>query len=241
MGKIIAPIDRVWTQQPQNIVGINWSNPLTEGLVSAFVNGLDVCTGTPTGVASGIVTKEGTTWRNYTAKYNSVLDVADITLIGHFYVTSNQGNYAGITAGSYTGPSDSQDISIGLDAAMNRMYATNRHNTGGETYFDSFSNFPYEAVWAIEGSLGPGITANLYKNGSHFGTVPPTGSAAFRKTAANAASAFTSGTSVSGAWVFRFARRLSAIEIANISINPWQLFQSSNNYTPLTKLPKRNI
>ena len=37
MSQIIAPQRRIWTRQPQHPTGIDWSNPITRGLVVAWV------------------------------------------------------------------------------------------------------------------------------------------------------------------------------------------------------------
>jgi len=229
-------LQRPWDSQPQGVVSIDWSNPITWGLASALVNGIDVVTSRSSGLVQVSVSTKGCTERGV-LPYRADADVSEVTLIAHHKYTSNNGDYAGNTYGFYTSGASCSDIGIAYGAisggAAADIYGVRRDNADGTTVLEADVTLPYEAVWAITGRLGVSGSALTYKNGIPATSVARAGSGTF---STNSLRTLSKGVSTSTgkeyAWAYRFTRILSVAEIKSLSDDPWQIFERQHVYIP---------
>lgn len=221
--------DVVWTSQPQQAVGIDWSNPITRGLVVAFnhpnkldhvKNSLASRNGTVTSSANGV---------SFGA--SSSLSVTD-TPLEKFTIVS------GAFASASTGTLFSRTSGVGGSHRQNYVLSLN----GGTTPrfgFETSGSYPYIAssisvssgAFVVAAASYDGATQKVYTNGITGGAqvaATPTTSIASVDTQVGAVYGTDRAVPYTGAGIkfaYLWNRALSDAEILSISQNPWQIFK----------------
>lgn len=222
-------MNKIWTQQPQVPVQIDWSNPITRGLVDV-INAADlrsvinkvpaVTTGAvDPGIASnGRVRRTPATGNNkdaYTGTW-SMINVP-LTLIAMYRITNAAyssriaGNLASSTYGYGIAPNTTNFCAIIARSGVNTILTGATVNTALKV--DAITVDATNASFYENGKLTAGPTA-------HGGMATPTGDFTFG--AENGASNTDAADYYLSAL---FNRVLSNSEIRSISNNPWQIFQ----------------
>lgn len=211
--------------QPQGAIRIDWSNPLTSGLIFAFTGGIEAISG-----------KRALNLRNTPTTKG----------IGH-KVSSGGGSVANISSLSSPGTSSITIFSLLADVTVGTGYqgivgkwdnlAEQRFAMGvvnGQLTLTRYSNTD-AALGAVSSSplislavVQDSTSARGYANGVQIGT-----NAASRIYAANTdtwylgcfrSGALSENLPATNIATFVFSRALSAAEIKRLSDNPWQLF-----------------
>jgi hypothetical protein len=232
-----------WLQQPQEVVGVNWENPLTQGLrvcwnaatpqINAAGLPPSVVTGTPVVTQSGLA----------------------------LLVT---GTTASVQLPIASFPNSSTMFTLAVPNSVSSFNALGFLNSGGNTsLFDRGLLGTSGGVWQIETQSNAGYA---YPNGGGSGSmaagklVSIASSMTFGSTASQytngilAATGATTGTgssqTVSPTWVVGYGdgvgsnanvllslfwdRELSATEHISLALNPWQLFAPQSIWVPVT-------
>ena len=241
----------VWTSQPQQAVGIDWSNPITRGLVIAFnhpskldhaKNRLASVNGTVTSSANGVSFGE-----------SSSLSVTDtplekFTIVSGAFASASTGTLFSRTSGS--GGAYRQNYVLSLNGGTTPRFG-----------FETSGSYPYIAssisvssgAFVVAAASYDGATQKVYTNGISGGSqaaATPTTSIASVDTQVGAVDGTDRAVRYTGAGIkfaYLWNRALSDAEISSISRNPWQIFKPITrrieNRTPLKPqpfLPKYN-
>jgi hypothetical protein len=212
MSSLILP--RIWTSQPPGPTPIDWSNPVTRGIISVQDGrGYDHITGMGTLANSGAVT-------------TSVSRFGVDRSFGTNSLTFPLAPYSGTYNDSllFIGSSETIDwgngnINNGLGfraAGANHGFANDYQTTTGPGVLWSGIGL------AIGVSYGQFVVSDLWVNGNKLTGLTRNAPAAIPQNA----SVMTSEASQRGVLSVRWTRRLSANEIISLSANPWQIFKA---------------
>ena len=224
-----VPQTRVWTRQPQFPVGINWANPLTRGLVAAYI---------PAGAASA---NRNTHSKNKTlsgAAYSNATYIADAGIFpsNSFFVLAN---LTGTTADAvaigrirYSSPSGGACLRF-----YNATLEVDSPSGGNWTYIFT-SSVVATGLNSYAGAVS-GAYGALYKNGQSVGVATTTLAAAYATPlddgidigfntypSSGAILGQVQGVIYAGA---HWNRVLSDMEMYLVNKNPWQLFAPAND------------
>lgn len=229
-------IQTPWARQPQQAVGIDWSNPITRGLVDV----IDM-TGKPRSVILGTPATTFGTAPSYSAATAKGLAVDTRSAFGGVYFSRSDGKYATaaqthIAVAEFTAASA---YYAGYFATATSDGATNSfslQSTGGGsdalvypggTFATGAESALFNTGINVVGLSGSG-TFNLYKNGKlvSSGSSTPASQSTSRLVVFGERSA-NSGYATKGRSVLHlfYNRHLSATEHAIIAENPWQIFK----------------
>jgi hypothetical protein len=217
-----------FTSQPQQSVGINWSNPLSEGLVAASIAGgsagdLTVYTapnGFSTGVgAAGIeaVTTVAST-QHWQTTGETRIKSAPFTVLAVIRPSAFL-NQAVFTA--YASGNEYQELMLTNSGGAHFVSAVG----AGTSTATATSLYTAGETFAIGGRVSPG-DRSVWKNGVRRGT-----NGGWRTPVAALSNRWGLWTGTTerfgGGWYLRLAwdRALSDAEMAEIGRNPWQLFR----------------
>lgn len=222
------------TSQPQTAPQIDWSNPLTRGLVVARVPGdnpsggfnLVVEGGDARGrytTKSGVLSTDSAVGTNTFSFY--VLFKTTATILSEVRCLIGRGNTS-LGANTAFG----FDISHTNSAYAGSFYVGDSYTNIGKPAGTLAANTEYSIAGTFDGSNGRG-----YSNGVQ--TVGPT-AATVNNTVANLRlnqDSAGQGQSTSRVYVvFYWNRVLSSSEIVSLNNNPWQLFAPSSIYLPVS-------
>ncbi len=240
MSNLILP--QKWTSQPQTPVQIDWSNPLTQGLIGAINAGAPVSTrvGNPPFVATAQGIGHNANGSSYlvTNATSPIASAATIFFVGN--LIHNTTGIGGLLGGIGTNSSGSQLFIIqnnnypgtAKPRALIRLVDAGGVSTAESATLSVGASSTAIEAWAAT-YAGTAASITLYRNG-----VDDTGGRA-NSAASGSATSFnrvclggvdrgTDGFSPSGqitllslAW----NRALSPSEIKSLSKNPWQIFE----------------
>lgn len=233
-----------WTQQPQEAVGIDWGNPLARGLLLAVAGN---------GASGGqqYATPFGIGVRGATAPAPAVRHgVANSTiLVVHALPLPDGGNFWSANESVYGDTSAGWPGDLGLfmrsPASYGRIVVGAR-NTSGVVVdtgvdIDAYpGNLPlggrFVAAATIESDLlvrgfGDGVYAGSSTKLQGYSYNPPASGAAAPRVGVPAG--VVSDTVTAQLLVLRWGRVLGDDEIAQISANPWQLFEPRRIWVPV--------
>lgn len=230
MPRVLLPTR--WTQQPQVPVEIDWSNPITQGLVAAFdpSSGKNLRTNNNF-IAPTSISKYGKNYLlNSTQIYtsgdisNTVLDIYSswtvcvrVVINENFVPTSNQ-QIISLRWGNY----EQFIIKITYYAGTYR-YDTGNHN-GSTTYNTGSGNANLGESKYIVGTFN-GSTVTQYLNAKFLSSASLT---PYTQAVGPKVIIIGSGSvNVSVSDILVFNRAISASEVASLSSNPWQIFAPS--------------
>lgn len=234
----------VTRNQPQGIVRINWDNPITKGLVFAWVPScgpIDVVSGkagTPSGsaLASGgsngrisrIANGSGSfNWANRAdLKFNGA---PGQTLFAEIFITDS----AAVTGAPFGRVVSEHDYRMFVDGASQTIGFSTGGNSGSVTNFPGGAGglVPYANRVLPCVNTYDLTTSRLYLDGklkasgaqSNGFSTSSDGFALFAR--GNGGSNNANGVNMSAAMIFR--RCLSAEEVAFLSLNPWCVFEET--------------
>jgi hypothetical protein len=213
-----------WTRQPQTAVTVDWSNPLTSGLIVARIPGDN-----PAGNLNLVV--DGQSARGRSSTRNGLLSTASAVASNSFsFLTlfKTQQSLGGairclIGRGNSSG-ADNTGFGFNVDhsnaAYAGAFYAGDGYTIIGKPAGTLAANTEYCIAGTFNGSVGVG-----YSNGVK--TVGPTSTTIVNtvpRLTLNTDSALVSTNTSSVYVVLYWARALSDAEIASVSNNPWQIF-----------------
>lgn len=227
-------VDRVpWTQQPQVDVGIDWTNPISQGLV--FLENAAATNALSTGAPTLIFTKGGRAFSNLSAaNYRSyqraipITSAKEVTMIVMASATANFASNAIFAVGSSTVANSFFAIASSTTNVVGpwiRDSAGTDQNIGGA---------PFDGVMRVYGGVHSNAENRMEAWTSTEGltaSTSPTTKTTFtaldrvafgcllRSTAAQGASNPT--IAMGAIW----NRALSATEMRSVLANPWQLFE----------------
>lgn len=233
----ILPIEEPWTSQPQEEVGIDWSNPITKGVTAAIIgNNAEILTrstratfGTAPASAAG---SNGRCWDSSAASGGQYYSVSDnrwtTSAQSHFMlaeITSSSGVYAGLI-GSAKGDGTSGSLAI-QRSGSGTSYAVFNAPTATASFGDvtDIVNAGVKAICVTcEGTNSAAYLNGIYWGGGSLsgGVTTQSSGRLFSLCARDASTTYYHG----GRVFVRFAwnRALSAQEVASLSANPWQIF-----------------
>ncbi len=233
-----------WTQQPQEAVGIDWGNPLARGLLLAVAGN---------GAAGGqqYATPFGIGVRGATAPAPAVRHgVANSTiLVVHALPLPDGGNFWSANDSVYADTSAAWPADLGLfmrsPASYGRIVVGARNTSGmvvdTGTDIDAYpGSLPlggrFVAAATIESDLlvrgfGDGVYAGSSTKLQGYSYNPPAVGAAAPRVGVPDGPA--NDTVTAQLLVLRWGRVLADDEIAQISANPWQLFEPRRIWVPV--------
>ena len=233
-----------WTQQPQEAVGIDWGNPLARGLLLAVAGN---------GASGGqkYATPFGIGVRGATAPAPAVRHgVANSTiLVVHALPLPDGGNFWGANDSVYADTSAAWPGDVGLFMRSPTSYGrivVGARNTSGVVVFtdNDIDAYPgslplggrFVAAATIESDLlvrgfGDGVYAGSSTKLQGYSYNPPALGAAAPLVGVSAGA--TADTVTAQLLVLRWGRVLGDDEIAQISANPWQLFEPRRIHVPV--------
>jgi len=218
------------TFQPQELVGIDWSNPITRGLDYALINGVDAVANTPGSFQPAGLSPVGKLARG-SVDYRDRADAQECTLISHHYYTSNNADWGGCAWGYYVSGPNNKNLAISLQGNADNIVVTYTSNLDSAVALETSVSFPYSAIWAITVAIDGGDAAKVYKNGKLFSNAPQVGGGSFSK---DSRRRFTNATATSTGkgygFGYKFSRILSEAEVKSLSDNPWQIFEPITEY-----------
>lgn len=208
MSSLILP--QKWTRQPQVPVEIDWSNPITNRIISVQdASGVDHVTGMGTFTGSARVNK-------YSPMGQGVLFGAD-TLTFPLAPYSGTINDSLVWVGSRSlvnWASYGTNNGLGLTANGSNLGIANEH----ASYTIPNTSWPTGIVVAI-GVISGQFDGSLWLNGIKKST------SRYTTPAAQNVSRMSGASDVTGLLSIRYARQLNDSEVASLSNNPWQIFQ----------------
>ena len=238
-----------WTSQPQYPVQIDWSNPLTQGLVGLFdsVNGIDLVDGgfpSTNSVTRGVISKGrianfSNSAQIYPHKPRYATTGA-LTIFTPLVVTS-LANYSGILSKSSNYLTFPFELRLGSSPTTSEIdfqrggggVAASAFKGSGSLISANPGVVQYLAVRCISGDLNtaPDVFVNktkttLARNGYNI----ITGTAADNGSSLRVGNRFDTTTYLNGGiqYLGLWNRALSDSEILSLSDNPWQIFQAQS-------------
>ncbi len=220
MAYLILPGSRR-TRQPSGPVRIDYSNPLTRGLVYAALPGYDAAIGLPNGLTIAGAGPSGLEAKGTYSSYLAAADVQARTIIAEHVYTSNAADWQAHAWGHYVSTGDNSTFAIGLAGSANQIYFANKRNNDNNTLSDSIT-FPYRRVWGMSGTFGS--TATVYRDGVSYSSAASSGAAWATDSRCRYSVGSPTTTGKSYPWAYMWARILSDAEHLSIYRNPWQIF-----------------
>lgn len=231
------------TSQPQGPVGIDWSNPITRGLVYAWIPSTDTLTksGAPTLTTNvkgvGLATNGSSSYEFSNSAPTFSLDECSVTAILTPIAVANSSSFA---------------VCAGNSGNSNPLFMLGQGATAGQLAFRTRDAAGTDLeVKAAAGAWANGVTSvasgtrsksaalqRVYSNGSQIGAsaVGTASATTFDRFAIgcllrSSAALFWAGAT---SFVAIHNRALSAAEVKSLSDNPWQIFapQSRQIWVP---------
>lgn len=248
MSLLLRQRPRVRTSQPQFPVGIDWSNPLTQGLEFANVGGilLNLVNGSPGAIVGTVTAPSGHRGRAWTTAYDGSNHRIDFS--SGVKAPPTEASYGSIFNFTYNGGTTFQYLIMknlaGIDGAVPTMIfgipalASNDNRLqvsfGDAGFVRSNENIP-QGAWLVGSGSSPGAgestTAKLFLNGSKLtkagASVDDTNNAStgtvlrLNGRHTDAGRVLTGGQALSVVW----NRVLSDKEHREWAANPWQVFR----------------
>jgi hypothetical protein len=234
---VSIPVRLPWDSQPQEAVGIDWSNPLTKGIVAAAYPGGGVYT-----VASGITLGAGTQGRHWTLT-GGTTQAIDVSSPGYTAGMEFSGIAVARSRGlgsqaviniNFNGTNVPFMLSIGITGPVNGA----GYFAGGWKTSGFVSDVRNDGLWhVIGGAVKSGsqryfVDGRLNSSGTGSGTSATVNSNPISFGCYKNDSASLNGDLALGVvWADRF---LTDAEIAEISANPWQLFAPRSIWVPVS-------
>jgi len=236
-----------WTSQPQYPAPIDWSNPLTQGLVGLFdsVNGIDLVDGgfpSTNSVTRGVISKGrianfSNSAQIYPHKPRYATTGA-LTIFTPLVVTS-LANYSGILSKSSNYLTFPFELRLGSSPTTSEIdfqrggggVAASAFKGSGSLISANPGVVQYLAVRCISGDLNtaPDVFVNKTKTTlARNGYSIITGTAADNGSSLRVGNRFDTTTYLNGGiqYLGLWNRALSDSEILSLSDNPWQIFQA---------------
>lgn len=225
----VVGLKNVWTQQPQVPVEIDWSNPITRGLVTAYVAGkpVDAVRGskfTNTSLYGGIANGLAGYATSPSAYTRSTNDPVTVFVLGSFYSSTNW-NPKLYESSTWSSSSVNAGIEVFRDHSSPNHLKVGAYNNNNNTISAGFSptfGRVYATCFGYDGT-------NYYLDVDGVGKA----SGALAAGVLNAGVAEIHGSSANGTapaiLSLRWNRALNSGEQISLSANPWQIFR------PLTK------
>lgn len=236
------------TRQPQGSPSVDWSNPLTRGLVSLIdpASGADLVATAPVtyngtvnrpasrlGVAVSASTNKGAGAVAGGATGVSTGPLTDFVFVAA-YTAVGSGSTFIYGCGTYDGGSNGCGIALEHGTISYRWGAVDIGSNLASSLASSGEALPSEGGFLVHSR--DGATHRLYRNGALRASVSGTSgnaSATSKFVACNlVATAGTFSTTAPIALAGRFNRALSDAEVEELSANPWQLFQPRRIWVP---------
>lgn len=199
--------------QPQTPVGIDWSNPITNRIISVQdASGVDHVTGMGTFTGSARVNK-------YSPMGQGVLFGAD-TLTFPLAPYSGTINDSLVWVGSRSlvgWAAYGMNNGLGLTTNGSNLGIANEH----ASYTIPNTSWPTGIVVAI-GVISGQFSGSLWLNGIKKST------SRYTTPATQNVSSMSGASDVTGLLSIRYARQLNDSEVASLSANPWQIFKSQS-------------
>lgn len=230
-----------WDSQPQEALGIDWSNPITRGLIDwgtpVEPNGI-AGVNSPTVVArrNGIAHK-GNGSSSYFSKSVPPLPIAyEVTMLALVHGASGAADSRIYAIGSSASATPFVSLQASASVAANagffsRLVGGTAINPSVVGFEDAAPHLLIGTAWATGNELwvdGISVGSNNNTTDATAATLDRIAVGALLRTSAGSYNA--SGVLLRAAW----NRRLSSAEIAGISANPWQLFEPRRIYIPLS-------
>lgn len=248
MSGLIIPQRRIWTRQPQFLVGIDWANPICRGLIHACVPGVLLSDwkdgssfsrygspGISAGAAGRTMQFNGSSQGIYGSRTDAFTWTSETTLFG---VASQASTSAAGCILAYVDPTVDDEYrqiafrSGGCVAAVDRL-ASSFYDTAKTAAGSVVAN----KFYAVAGVFRSATSRTIYLNGTAGATGTetiynyPTSrifSAGYLKRA-SLADYLNGQIAITLAW----DRALSEREIKSISENPWQIFSRRDRYVSI--------
>lgn len=237
MSRIILPTH--WTQQPQYPLGIDRSNPITNGLCVAVIaspspydalsNKLkSSSTGTPTNGVGVAGLNRGYTGTQLD-KFTTPESLDALTSYTFFQLSryNKTGSYPGFIAKQKA--SDAQAIEVWQDTTPDLRMQHGGSNAILTGLIGALSTTTQNLViitW--DGTTVNSYVDGVLKSSVAFSVAVPTGNGSFTPLGRVASTTSTGEYYLSG----MYSRCITADEIEQLSANPWQLFQPSTRTLP---------
>jgi hypothetical protein len=232
-----------WTEQPQSICEINWSNPITRGLIDwgtpTDPNGV-VGINSPTIVPkrNGMAHK-GNGSSSYFSKSVTPLPITtEVTLLALVHGASGAADSRIYAIGSSASPTPFISLQANASVAANagffsRLVGGTAINSSVVAFEDAAPHLLIGTAWATGNELwvdGVSVGSNANTTSAGGATMDRIAVGALLRTSAGSYNA--SGVLLRAAW----NRSLTTSEIITITQNPWQLFVPQNKIIPLSIL-----
>jgi len=245
---LVFPIKRKWTTKPNQPVGIDWSNPLTKGLVAVVLSGthrLDLATGETTSL-NGASTKKAnylhagdSTGDTLTTPINSLLRnyTTRLTVITKVKRTANGGNW------SFLLDYDSKTTGVPYSPFYFQRHGSTHTFDFGVTNnrtVQSASDVTVGEWHTIAGTYVSGETNGhkFYLDGALDATATNTQAASYNDSYGLSVGEAGDGNNgvqpQDNEYVFVWDRDLSAVEVKSLTDNPYQILQPRTQLIGLT-------
>ena len=233
-------LERPWTRQPQSQVGVDWSNPITRGLVFAGIGTDDSNLVYKTRQTSGLNQIVGSQGRALAGSQKHANDTrinvtSEVTL---FALTQNVGglgdNYPNLISKiTYASESSNSGYQLQLRAATGelRKLMFGVFNNNSYTTYALLSATTFVTANQVFSACGVSSAGgrSLYING----ILESTKAATTMGTPTDGVQIGGTGSGETRNYVsFIWNRALTAAEVATVNANPWQLFAPRRIYIP---------
>lgn len=245
----LIQFDKRWVRQPQFASVVDWSNPLTAGLVSLInpATGLELVSRSRVTENDSIVKSASKLGRTVAASANggaaaiagNATGVTTGPLTDFVFVDSAVivgGSSFLYACGTYDGGSNGCGITIEHGTISNRWGAVDIGSNLTNSLASSGEQCPLDGGFLVH--TRDGTTHRLYRNGVLKASVAGTSgnaSSSAKFVACNlVATGGTFSTIAPIALAGRFNRKLSDSEVSQLSANPWQLFAPRRIWVPVS-------
>lgn len=211
-----------WTSQPQQAVGIDWSNPITLGLQYAYIPASLINSGITKKVLNGAVGIQASS----STSGGAVLEQQDTRTTGTIFVVGLHPPAGSSTQYFYDGETaTNRDLLYGKGINNTYGWYVGGHEVADTTPLPAFL-FDVDKPTSVALVWRSGAQT-AYKNGSVFATRSATITASSKRSIRLASRyASTEGLTTGAIYLFaKFSRELSQREVISLSANPWQIFK----------------